>query len=340
MKTLRLIPLLFILNAVLLSCTPPGPDPEPFPDMSLFMRWTVSGQFPDDLIYVGGSDAMLKVELWEDSDCDGDLGDGFYVYSFDFQGGVCKDTDPEVTRCTSDGDCGGQDGSCLAGAGWTGNYFFSGTPTCVQLVIVSESEGEDDILLARQSDFSLGVCDWWLGEMGWCTDYEECEKPAFCELTPHGSPPASVICSVGDSESISSCYELGAIDFDLAREGFGPLDVELTWEVEEDVFGACEEAGVAYLGFTMKALVEEEEDEWVYKLVRELDVADESPCLERLAWDPVQYGNYRLDVEGRNESGSILWTTRCRAPDEGDLVVDSWEEGTNSFECEVPRLSD
>lgn len=151
-----------LLLALLASCLPQGPEDQPAPDASIRVSWTIGGIVPDARLCGGLSGREVKVELWEDSDCDGSLLDGFYVYRFDCPGG----TDPSS-------------GALLAGEGVTANAFFSGVPTCVKTVLVAKaaSSTDEDVVLAASGAFAevvpaqgsvldLGTVDFVLEEFG------------------------------------------------------------------------------------------------------------------------------------------------------------------------------
>jgi hypothetical protein len=350
--------------ACLLSCLPAGPEDEPSPDMSMIVRWTVNGNMPDEFICRALSPGTVSVELWEDSDCDGNLNDGYYVYGFNCEGGVCwnpENLKDHGSECSDDNDCGGGPGSCLKGAGKTGNYFLSDADTCLQIVLVAHMEDEDSGIQWR-ADFPTDACFCYCdtpycesGSAGCFGDYEgyleacseacqdpcldECRQAGFCRLMPGGTGPFDIPeCRIDDTRSFSSCRDLGTVDFDLAEEDFGPLAVQVSWETTEaGTYGSCMEAGVGYWGYKIEKLYEPEEGEPFYRTLDELNVERREACMDEMQWALVPFGDYRLTVEGRNESGSMRWEGVCETPDGGDLwTVDDREE--NSIDCRVDKI--
>jgi len=332
--------------AVLLSCVPPGPENEPVPDMSLFVRWMINGHRPNELICNALSPGTVSIEVWEDSDCDGNLNDGFYIYTFDCDGGVCfsPGEDEHGDACGEDADCGGGSGFCYKGGGKTGNYFFSDTDTCIQLVLVTRlEESEEDVILAWDADFQGDVCRRYC-EAGFCYEnYEDCPEDCYCEVNTGGDlyrithdPGDRPECRIDEGGSFSSCRDLGTVDFDLSFEDFGPLDVDLTWETADASKGTCLEAETAVMGYVLEKRYETEEEGTVYRVLDEVNLESASPCRDSLNWALVPFGFYRLEVKGRNESGSVIWEADCEDDGGGDLDVRSREE--NHYECQVVRL--
>lgn len=328
------------------SCLPPGPEDEPAPDMALFVRWTINGSQPDETLCKSLSPGTVSVELWEDSDCDGNTssGDGFYIYRFDCDGGVC--VNPERAQihgseCKSDSDCGGPPGYCLRTAGKTAKYFFSGTPSCVKLVLNVHLEDVDPqpSPISWLANFQNNVCNRYC-DSGFCyEDYESCQDDCYCDVKM-GSTADKPECVIDETNSFSACVDLGTIDFDLSSMDFGPLDVQLSWQWEsgETPFGTCEEANVTAMGYTIeKRYVDDETGEPFFRTLDELSIERREPCMDSLQWALVPFGSYRLSVEGRNETGSMMWHTVCLSEDGGNvLTVDSADQ--NSYLCEVSRL--
>jgi hypothetical protein len=328
-----------------LACVPEGPENEPVPDMSMLVQWTINGMEPDTLLCRALDPGAVSVELWEDSDCDGNLSDGFYVYSFSCQGGLCIRPGGEEhgSSCERDEDCG-LGGLCRRGAARTGNFFFSDTDTCVQLVLVARGDEEDseDIALAWTADFPTAACNRYC-ENGYCYDvYEDCPEDCYCEVDTGGpaypltrDPGDMPACEVGEEGVFPACRDLGAVDFDLSFEEFGPLALDLSWQREDDTFGTCAEAGVETAGYLLERRYEGEE-ETVYRTLDEVTTEQAAPCVEELSWRLVPFGFYRLVVEGRNATGSVLWQAECEDESGGDLEVDDHDE--NRFSCMVTRL--
>jgi hypothetical protein len=324
------------------ACTPPGPGSEPVPDMSMVVRWAIGGEVPDELLCRALDPGTVDVELWEDSDCDGSLRDGYYIYAFSCDGGLCVDEGGEHhgEPCGSDEDCGGGEGSCVKGAGKTPDYFFSDTPTCLQLVLVShyEDEEQDDLVLAWTADFQGGVCRRWC-ELGYCYDtYEDCPEDCWCEAETGGGryPDELPACDMGEAGAFEACRDLGTVSFDLAAEAFGPLRVALSWQKSDATFGLCEEAEAAFAAYTLERRYEIEDEGTVYRTLDEVTMEDGAPCRDELSWRLVPFGFYRLTVEGRSAGGSVVWQAECEDESGGDIEVDNSEE--NHFDCLVERL--
>jgi hypothetical protein len=336
---------LAFLAGTLAACVPEGPEDEPVPDMSMLVRWTINGIEPDALLCRALNPGTVSVELWEDSDCDGNLNDGYYIYRFECEGGLCIRPGGEEhgSACRQDEDCG-LGGVCLKGAGRTGNVFFSDTDTCVQLVLVARSDDEDteDLALAWTADFPTEACNRYC-EDGYCYDtYEDCPEDCYCEVDTGGpaypltrDPEDMPQCQAGEEGVFPACRDLGAVDFDLSFEEFGPLALDLTWQRDDDTFGTCEEAGVETAGYLLERRYEGEE-ETVYRTLDEVTADSAAPCPDELSWRLVPFGFYRLVVEGRNATGSVLWQAECEDESGGDLEVDDHDE--NRFSCLVTRL--
>jgi hypothetical protein len=325
-----------LLAAGLASCLPPAPENEPAPNLSLFVKWTINGRQPDDLICGSLGPETVSVEIWEDSDCDGDLTNGYYVYTFDCTGGVCVNPNRQQhgKKCVRDDECGDPPGYCLKAAGKTGNAFFSGTNTCMKVVLISQAEGAEPI--ANIYDFGGGICSGWYEDSWPYPDSGDCQDDSdcYCYLDT-GAPQDLSSCTIDAENSFSTCKDLGTIDFDLPN--YGPLDVDLAWEKEDGTFGACEEAGVEFMGYRLERRTEQD-GETVYEVFDEVNVEGNTACGARSSWPLVPFAFYRLKVNGRNDNSSIVWESDCTGEDGGDLEVDGREEGSNVFSCQVSRL--
>lgn len=194
------LPLVVFFN----FCVPEGPHDEAPPDTSLLVTWRINGNLPDKDICgaIAGQEGQVFVEVWEDSDMDGNLNDGFYIYRFGCDGGLCLGSDKAGQYCTDDEQCmvDGQ-GRCVRGAGKTPGYFFSGVETGVSVVLVLRPDGE------RQQEILSFTTD---------GDYFTSDGIGWKKITPRSSD----VCTLSDENRsvasvFSACYPLGEFNFEV-----------------------------------------------------------------------------------------------------------------------------
>ena len=149
---------------------------------------------------------------------------------------------------------------------------------------------------------------------------------------------ARASCGLTESGAVlPNCLDLGSVGFDFSASEFGPLAVQIAWQTAGDHYTGCAEAGVDHMGYRLKKRYEESQTP-VYKTLDEVLLDSKSlPCGEQLGWPLVPFGFYRMELYGSNASGSVVWNTECKSSDGGDLVVDSPDEGSNSFVCRVAK---
>ena len=74
----------------------------------------------------------------------------------------------------------------------------------------------------------------------------------------------------------------------------------------------------------------------MYRTLDEVTADSGAPCLDELSWRLVPFGFYRLVVEGRSATGSVIWQAECEDESGGDLEVNDHDE--NRFSCLVTRM--
>jgi|GEM_PF-5083949 len=328
------------------ACLSPPPPSEKGPDLSLFLKWTVNGREPDDMVIKSLSSNSLNVEIWEDSDCDSNFDDGFYIYRFNAKSGICINPDNlhHGTTCSNDEDCGGLPGYCMKFAGKTVPAFFRGVNTCIKVVLISgeSNSQETPSPIAEVNNFG-SLCNGWYKNTFLYSNLEDCSLDCFCYLNTSEGGSES-ICTVADGASFTGCLDLGTVDFDLPYHG--PLDLNIEWENPDGTFGTCSSAGVLYMGYKLERRVIKDGNV-TYEEIDSMNVEGKNDCRGSLNWpllpfeditDEGRAGFYRVEIKGRNFDSSIVWQSNCTDENGGDLKVDSREEGSNTYTCKVSKL--
>jgi len=188
----------------------------------------------------------------------------------------------------------------------------------VRLMMDNDNDGEEDSHFEFDCESASGATD---------DVFEPGQIVHFAFALMDTSGEAISVTSGWETFTLSAGENnLGSVNFFIGD--FGPLGVELQWADstgETPSYGGCDfpPQPVSKIGYLLKS-----EDGTVY------DVADidEAPldCANYLYWYVVDFGTYELVIEGEDETGGAIWGSTCP-----DLLIDSYEEGSNEFTCRV-----